>query len=300
MKRIRLSIAVVFILALALLLGCGTGNQNNEDSRNEDRNSGSWEQRGRMVKEVTIDARTADTVRLDLRFGAADFRLRPANMGPLVEGQIVYYDHRLVPEITDSGNYVKISQETKGIVSGLDNYKTEWDLNLSTRQVLDLSISAGAFEGEFDFSGLQLVNLSMVTGAADGKVTFNKKNPQTMRRFEFSTGASSFDLSGLLNASFKYLNFKGGAGSYTLDFGGSLRQESVQADISVGVCDITIVVPRNISTCVVIKGALTSVSHGPFLVAGSREYVNEAYNSSRPTLEIIVNMGVGSLNLKES
>ena len=251
MKLIRLPIAVVLVLALSLLPGCG--NQNTENSRNEDQNSGSWEQRGRMVKEVTIDARTADTVRLDLRFGAADFRLRPANMGPLAEGQVVYYDRRLVPEITDNNNYVKISQETRGIVSGLDNYKTEWDLNLSTRQVLDLSISAGAFEGKFDFSGLQLVNLSMATGAAEGKVAFNKKNPQTMRRFEFSTGASSFDLSGLLNASFKYLDFKGGAGSYTLDFGGSLQNESVQAEIAVGVCDITIFVPRNVSTRVVLK-----------------------------------------------
>lgn len=298
MKRVRLFIAVVLVLALSLLLGCGS--QDTENSRNKDQNNGSWEQRGRMVQEVAIDTKTADIVRMDLRFGAADFRLRPANMSPLAEGQIVYYDHRLAPEIIDDSNYVKISQETRDMVASLDNVKTEWDLNVSTRQVLDLSISAGAFEGEFDFSGLQLANLSMSTGAAEGKVTFNKRNPQKMRRFGFSTGASSFVLSGLLNANLEYLDFKGGAGSYTLDFGGSLPNDSVQAEIAVGVCEMTIIVPREVSTRVVIKGALTSVSPGPFLVAGSREYVNGAYDSSKPTLEVIVHMSVGSLNLKES
>lgn len=297
MKRVRLSAAIVLVLALSLLLGCGS--QNTENSRNEDQKSGSWEQLGRMIKEVAIDTKTADIVRMDLRFGAADFRLRSANMSPLAEGQIVYYDRRLAPKIIDDNNYVKISQEARDMV-GFDNVKTEWDLNVSTRQVLDLSISAGAFEGEFDFSGLQLAGLSMSTGAAEGKVSFNKKNPQKMRRFEFSTGASSFVLSGLLNANLEYLDFNGGAGSYTLDFGGSLQNNSVQADIAVGVCEMTIIVPRDVSTRVVIKGVLTSVSHGPFLVAGSREYVNGAYDSSKPTLEVIVNMSFSSLNLKES
>jgi hypothetical protein len=299
MKRVRLLIVAFLVLALLLLLGCAGRNAGN--SRNEDEKSGSWEQRGRMVEEIAIAAKSADTVRMDLRFGAAEFRLRPANMSPLAEGQIVYYDHRLVPEIIDDNNYVKISQETSGIAGSLDNVKTEWNLNLSTRQVLDLSISAGAFDGEFDFSGLQLTSLSMATGAAEGKVIFNKRNPQKMRRFDFSTGASSFKLSGLLNADFEHLDFKGGAGSYTLDFGGSLQHDdSVQADISVGVCDLTIIVPHDVSTRVVMKGALTSVSPGSFLVAGSREYVNGAYNSAKPTLEIIINMSVGSLDLKES
>jgi len=298
MKHVRLSIAIALILALSLLLGCGS--QNAENSRNKNQNSGSWEQRGRIVKDITIGAKTADTVRMELRFGAADFRLRPANMRPLVEGQIAYFDSRLAPEITEYSDYVKISQETWDMAATLDNVKTEWDLNLSTRQVLDLSIHAGAFKGEFDFSGLRLANLTMATGAADGEVAFNKENPQTMRRFEFSTGASSFDLSGLLNAGFKYMDFKGGAGTYTLDFGGNLRKESVQAEIAVGVCEMTILVPRDVSTRVVLKGALTSVSHGSFLLAGSREYVNGAYDASKPTLEITVNMSLGSLNLKET
>ena len=46
-----------------------------------------------------------------------------------------------------------------------------------------------------------------------------------MESLTYDTGASSVTITGLADANFKKMEFKGGAGSFTLDFSGQLRTD---------------------------------------------------------------------------
>lgn len=283
--------AVAMILLLALwAAGCGP----REDPE------GSWQEQGEYAphtEKINVSAGRSDTTDVELRFGAADFQLKSDSVRSLIEGDVKYRDADLKPVVEQGTGYVRIYQHADRVPVP-DDWKSYWNLKLSTLYPMELDITAGAFSGDFDFSGLRLRRLDMKTGAADGRVRFDRPNRERMSLMNVKTGASSIQMYGLLNANFDSMFFEGGAGSYRLNFAGSLRRGAA-VSLKAGVCDVTLEVPKAIAARVVVRGALTSVSQGSFLVAGTREYVNSAYRAGRDALEITVSMGLGSINLVE-
>lgn len=291
MRRLARLSAVILIFALAYVVaGCGP-------TVNEPQ--GTWEERGGnaiRTTHVNVGAARSAVTDVEIGFGAADFRLTTANMLRLITGTVAYRDDRLKPDVESGPGFARVKQHAN--ITGPDNVKSDWNLQLSTRYPMTLAITAGAFAGDFDLSGLRLQHLRLKTGAAESKVHFTRPNPERLDEMNISTGASSFEMDGLLNANFDYMRFGGGAGSYRLNFSGRLRR-AAEVDVRTGVCSLAIEVPGNVPARVVVKGALTSISQGSFVVAATREFVNSAYRAGRPALEITIEMGVGSVNLIE-
>jgi predicted membrane protein len=158
---------------------------------------------------------------------------------------------------------------------------------------LDLTIEGGASENTFDFSGLRLTQLNIVQGASDTTIRFDTPNPVLMQDFIFKTGASSAKIYGLGNANFVSMNMSCGAGDYTLDFGGSLAQDST-VDIKSGMSNITIIIPADMNATINNQGTVSNINtQGTWLVQ------NETYQTMvvGPTLTINLDMAVGNVNL---
>ena len=66
-------------------------------------------------------------------------------------------------------------------------------------------------------------SLVIKDGASDNVVSFDAVNPVNMTKLDYTTGASTVTLKGLANANFDIMSFTGGAGTYTLDFAGTLN-----------------------------------------------------------------------------
>lgn len=283
-------LAVGAILAVSIMSGCGPQEQSQD----------SWEETGEhapKTERILMKASDAPVTQVELKFGAADFRLRTSRAAALIEGTVRYRSEDLRPRVDEGYGYARVYQRVDGI-SVPDTWRSDWDIALSARRAIELEIHAGAFKGYFDFSGLRLRRLTMKTGAAEGDIRFDRRNPEVLSDLDLTTGASSFRINGLLNANFEDLSFEGGAGSYLLNFGGRAARPC-HARVSAGVCDLTIEIPRDVPAKVVVRGALTAVSRGSFLVASTREYVNEAYRRGGNTLEITVQMGLGNITLRE-
>ncbi len=75
-----------------------------------------------------------------------------------------------------------------------------------------------------------------------------------MDRLQYETGASTVTMTGLANANFKTMEFKGGAGSYTLDFSGQLRTDAT-VRVKAGVGTMRIVVPAQTAARVTVSGS---------------------------------------------
>jgi hypothetical protein len=249
------------------------------------------------TEEINIPAPVAEEINLTLSFGAGKFELDDGAGDMLVSGTASYNVDDFKPEVKVDGNEVRLESgdlEIQGIPTIDDSIENEWDLELGD-QLMNLEINAGAYQGDFDLSGLSLKSLKISDGAADVRLKFNSPNLVPMESLRYQTGASNVRLTGLANANFGSMVFRSGAGNYTLDFSGNLQRDAEVA-IESGISQVTIVVPEGISARVIFEGGLTNIeTRGDWQKSGSDDYV---LSGSGPALTITVDMGAGNLVLE--
>jgi hypothetical protein len=234
---------------------------------------------------------------VEVTMGAGKLTLSPGSTG-LVSGLIRYNVEKWKPTVDRTDSKLTIKQGSQKGLSGLgSDIVNEWELQLGSAP-MRLKVSAGAYEGSYDLSGLVLQGLAVKDGAAKVQVMFNSPNPGQMDRLQYETGASTVTFTGLANANFKSMDFKGGAGSYSLDFSGQLRSDAT-VHAKAGAGSMRIVVPSQTAARVTVKTALTKVSvEGSWTING-KTYSTPAAGGGQQgkTLAIEVDMSVGSLKL---
>jgi len=251
-------------------------------------------QPGLDVKEsITVPASGSDEMRLTLSFGAGSLKLSPGAKD-LVNGTAIYNLDQLKPQVISDGNNVEIKHsDFKNLVNPKD-IKNEWDLQLGTSPI-DLNINAGAYNGRYELGGLSLTSLTVKDGAADVELSFSKPNKTKMSILRYETGASNVTLSGLANANFSTLIFSGGAGSYKLDFGGTLADDGT-VRIEAGAGDVQLVIPKEVNAKVTVESALVSVNLSSNWSQNGNDYTQKGEG---PTLTIIVKMAAGNLTVTD-
>lgn len=232
-----------------------------------------------------------------LLFGANKIRLSPGAEG-LVTGTVRTNLKDFTPIVTVNGSDIRIEQGNLN-VDGVPNFRAddvinEWDLKLGADPIR-LRLTGGAYEGRFDLGGLALTDLYVSDGAASVKVDFSSPNSASMSSLRYETGASTVELLNLANANFASMNFRSGAGTYTLDFGGTLQRDA-DVDVESGLSTLTIVVPEGTAAVVEISGGLSSVNaSGAWETRDSARFELEGQG---PVLRIDVTMGAGTVNLR--
>lgn len=251
------------------------------------------------IQELVIDQPlgAASLTDVDIEMGAGSLSIKPGATG-LASGVIRCNVESWMPTVERTENELTIKQQAAKSVSGLQSsIVNDWAIQLGPAP-MRLHIAAGAYEGSFDLSGLTLEELTVKDGAARTEVAFNAVNPSQMSRLLYETGASTVTMTGLSNANFKGMTFKGGAGTYTLDFSGQLRTDAA-VNIECGAGTVKIVVPPGTAARVSITGSLNSVStEGVWTVNG------DTYNTTAVgtqfqgrLLAITVRMDVGTVVL---
>jgi hypothetical protein len=242
---------------------------------------------------VPLPSDTTQTVDLSLAFGAGTLKVKPGAPA-LVSGTAVYNIPDFKPGVTSNGSTVRIEQgnwHLKGFPD-ISNIKNEWDLSLGS-QPLNLNIEAGAYHAEYQLGGLALTNLTVKDGASDVKMNFASPNLTEMSLLRYETGASNVSLTGLGNANFASLNFRSGAGNFTLDFTGGLKRNG-SVNIETGLGNTTLVIPAGIPVQLTVDGGLSNVTSDSSWTKSGTLY---SQAGSGPQLTIVVHLGAGNLTL---
>jgi hypothetical protein len=242
-----------------------------------------------VKEEITVADPKSDETRLTLSFGAGKLTLSPGAQN-LVDGTAVYNVDDLKPQIQKNGNSIEIKQGDFHNLPPFDDMKNEWDLQLSDTP-LDLTVNAGAYDGTLELGGLALKSLTVRDGASHVDLSFLEPNQIEMSLLRYETGASDVNLTGLANANFSTLTFSGGAGNYTLDFGGELQRDAV-VTIEAGLGNVTIVIPEDVKSTVTVEGAAVNISHGSGWAQNGQKYTQ---SGSGPGIAILVKMAAGNL-----
>lgn len=246
------------------------------------------------TEEFTVNEPLGGAAVTDLRIkmGAGKLVLASGASG-LIEGVVRYNIAEWKPSVERGDARLEITQgsaDKPGPIGG--DVVNEWELKLG-RAPLRLSIEAGAYSGDLELGGLLLSSLSIKDGAAKNQVRFSTPNPGLMEEFAYKTGASDVEISGLANANCRRMTFEGGAGSFTLDFGGELRSDSV-VDIKAAAGSVRVEVPSRTTATVNVSGELNDVSiEGTWTVQGK----TYSLGGGGRTLTINVDLTAGSLKL---
>ena len=235
----------------------------------------------------------SDETRLTISFGAGKLTLSPGAKN-LVDGTAVYNVADLKPEVKKNGNSIEIRQGDFKSLPPFDDMKNEWDLKLSDTP-LDLTVQAGAYEGNLELGGLALKSLTVRDGAANVELSFLEPNQTEMSILRYETGASDVRLTGLANANFSTLAFSGGAGNYTLDFSGELQRDAV-VTIESGFGNVSLLIPEGVDAAVTVESAAVNINHGSGWAQNGQKYVQKG---SGATLTIIVKMAAGNLTITD-
>jgi len=195
----------------------------------------------------------------------------------------------LKPRIRKDGGDIEIKQEFKNLPPPND-IKNELDLKLGDMP-MDLTINAGAYEGNLELGGLALKSLTIHDGAANVDLSFSEPNQTEMSILRYETGASNVKLTGLANANFSTLTFSAGAGNYTLDFSGELQRDAV-VTIRAGFGDLSLVIPEEVDAIVTVEGAALNVNYSSGWAQNGQKYTQ---NGSGARLTIVVEMSAGNL-----
>jgi hypothetical protein len=249
------------------------------------------------TENINIPYPDSGDANLTLAFAAGELNVTPGGNDALVSGTAIYNVDELKPFISSSGADVRLQTGQNEVkFNGLpyfgDNLKNQWDLTLG-QAPMDLTIMAGAYKSEMDLGGLSLKSLRVTDGAAQVKLKFSRPNQVEMSLLHYETGASDVSLSGLANANADSIEFRSGAGNYTLDFGGDLLRDT-QMDVRSGMSKVTIYVPSNANATVAFSGGLSSVNTTGNWQKSGQTY---SYSGGGVNLNINIDMGAGSVDL---
>jgi len=244
-----------------------------------------------IVEDVSIPVPAAGPARLTISFGAGELKLAPG-ASKLVEGTVTYNLEDLKPEILTNGANIEIKQRDLFTLAEPSGVKSMWDFKLGSSP-MDLSINAGAYEGDFELGGLALTGLTVKDGAASVDLSFSEPNPAVMTVFRYETGASQVKLAGLGNANFSTMIMSSGAGDYTLDFAGRLQRDAT-VTITTGLSNLIIVIPDDVPTSVTAETGISNIN-----VGSSWRQENNRYTQlgSGPALTIIIKGAAGNVTL---
>ncbi|MBA4377011.1 MAG: hypothetical protein C0401_12690 [Anaerolinea sp.] len=244
------------------------------------------------IKEPVIA--DAQVNKISIEMGAGSLKLS-GGATDLIEGTVRYNVAPWKPTITRQTDGITLTQKNTSNVGVPDgNITNEWNLKLGSSPI-DLSLSAGAYEGDMDFSGLAITNLAISDGASKASLRFDSPNPVEMQHLSYKTGASNVELLGLGNANVHEITFDGGVGSYTLDFSGDMKN-NVNVRVNSGMSDLTIIIPTTARALITITGGLSNINaSGTWTISGS----TYEYGSAGPMITINIDMAVGNLQLKQ-
>jgi hypothetical protein len=246
--------------------------------------------------QVPMPAEPSTGVELNLEFLAGDLSLAPGTGEHLASGTATFNAAEFEPNLETNGSSFTLRQgkvEIEGIPTFDDDLKNVWDLQLADTP-MSLNIHAGAYTGNVELGGLSLEKLVIDEVGSTFKGRFSTPNRVGMSSFNYDTGGSTIELTGLANANFEKMIFTSGAGDYTLSFDGELQRDA-NVTIESGASTVTIIVPDGANAQVTFDGGLTGVNAGTGWVQSDNVYTLQG---SGPTITIAVKMGLGTLNLK--
>jgi hypothetical protein len=257
----QLSILLVLVVVMFATIGCGQTRRRAEIGE-------------LRIESESVELGEAESVEVEIDMGAGELEIS-GGANDLLEADFVYNVDELEPDVDYRSGMLTVSTPNVDIGIGswwdLDDYRYEWDLYFNDDVPMEMKVEMGAGSADLELGSLSLTRLDIETGAGEVEVDLSDSSFLTR------------------------LNLDAGVGSITVDLTGNW-QDDLDADISTGVGELTLRLPKSACVRVDVDGGLGEVN-SLGLTRDGNDYVNDACGESEVTLRIDINAGVGAITL---
>jgi len=256
---------------------------------------------GIEITPIEIPFPSASYLDLKLALGACRLNVAPGGNQPWVSGSYRHPTGTLPLLIEEKDGSVKLSQEYRKLrgIGQMADFVPVFDLALGKERPYRLSLEGGASESRFDLGGLPLRRLVVRQGAGKVDIDFSAQNPEVMDLLDLEAGAVGLAMANLANANCTEMVITGGAASYKLGFGGTLRRD-LNVSVTAGMASVEIEVPAPTAVKVLSEGSVgASLKVGDgFTTREGALWNPAAMAGSTPALTIRAKITLGSLQLR--
>ncbi|MCX6640379.1 MAG: toast rack family protein [bacterium] len=247
--------------------------------------------------------------RVELEIGAADLRIGKVQGDNLLEAKIEYLASRGKPEMDyhRTGSIGKLhiisaeqDDEKNSHIRGIHKDSEQWELLLSSKVPMDLTLEMGLVDGIIDLTGMRIINLNLSGGLSDIEISFNEPNPEEIAVAKIEVGLGEFNGIKLGNANFRKLTLDNGLGRANLDLSGLWRVSRADLDLQVGLGKAVVTVPKNLGIEVTAEDNFLSSVDLDRLIAKISDGVFRTANWDKAStqLKILAEAGLGSIKVK--
>ncbi len=277
-----------------------------------------------------------DMLEMNFSYGLGSLIIEPNSDSNMLEGSITYNSHELFPKVDyviyestgifeidvknrdykykrkhrhddyddddydDDDDHYEWDFDFDNLRFGKlkDKYENDMVFSLPTSTKTDLVLDFGLGSAELDLSGLRIINFEIDCGLSEVDIVVNESNPIRCKTVNISNGLGDLTADGLGNLRAKRLSFDVGLGSANIDLRGDDISD-MQVDIDVGLGSMDLVLPENANIKIYVEGSfLSSINVLGLVKKKKKEWSSPNWKSSRPTIELEVSVGMGSVNIR--
>jgi Cell wall-active antibiotics response 4TMS YvqF len=241
-------------------------------------------------------------LRAQLDYRAGGLRVAPGRESELYRMDASYDAERYKPisgfNAARSAVSLGIQPAGQGGLRVVSRRQLRQDANVafSAAVDLDLDVTLGAVDADLELGGLSLSELTLQAGASQAVVRFSQPNRSRCRSAQITAGAAEVTLLGLGNSRCDRIDFEGGMGKVTLDFGGAWTSSS-QATVKMAMGELTLRLPRRVGVRLELDRFLASFDPAGLERVGSA-FQSAGYDRAERRLDITVTTAVGGVRVE--
>lgn len=237
-----------------------------------------------------------------LDYAAGSLQVAPGKQNELYRMDLSYDEDRFVPvsDYDAAHGAVVLGLNSAGNaglrVSSRNQLQQVASVALSPKVDLSLELNLGAADAQVELGGLRVSNLDLSTGASKTAVGFSRPNATRCHRASFSAGAAEFSVTGLGNSRCDEIEFEGGVGSVTLDFGGTWTSSS-RVKVTMAMGALTLRLPRKVGVRLAMDKFLSSFEPTGLVRQGDA-FVSQDYDKASRRLDLDITSAVGDVTIE--
>ncbi|TVP44689.1 MAG: hypothetical protein EA350_10995 [Gemmatimonadales bacterium] len=244
--------------------------------------------------------RSERTLRVDVGFGAGDFRLAAADGNHLYRARFRYDEEAFALIHEYANGSLRLGLEGQDRSSRRTSFRRsgemgELELRLGRTIPTELELTFGAVRAELDLGGIPLRSLSLTTGASEGTLRVSERNPEAMSSASFQVGAASFSARELGRLRAREIQVEAGVGEVRLDFEG-LEAAETRLKATLGLGSLEIHVPAGVGIHLTRSSFLSSLS-APDLERRGNTWVSADWDTAPRRLRIDLETALGSVTV---
>ena len=285
MKKVYL-----FIFSLIFLINPITFAQNNDYE---------------VVDSYSFNTRQYKDLDVSISYGLGELTIGSSDKKNIIEGSVTYDSRRINPTVkmetvSSSGVLtIKTKKDHDKYQGGykLKNIDNKMEFYFPPQIKTDLFLDFGVGDAEIDLTNISITKLNINCGLSDVELEINKRNSVICESVSIENGLGDLSVFGLGNLAAKKIDINIGLGSADIDLSGDrIYDTDINVDVGLGSLDMTLPKKTNIKIYV-DSSFLSSVDIYGLKQKKNKLWVSPDWDSSHPTINMDVNVGIGSVDI---